>query len=211
MRLRALVGLVTLVEFALLPAWAGTALATGTLGLSYVDQIDAAPVVIDVRPLLACRVASLPGARCLPAGDFLGAQGQLPNERDLLWLLGTAGLDGSETILVAGDSASGRDFVGGLLYLSGQRQVRVLPTPLTPLLALRADALPGMERGVIRTAVFSEPMRDDLWIVSPREIAAGAIIAPDAYTALTRFTRHVAGGGQPVRVGWSLSNKSATR
>jgi hypothetical protein len=64
---------------------------------------------------------------------------------------------------------------------------------------------------MLRTAVFSEPMRDDLWIVSPREISTGAIIAPDAYTALARFTRHVGGGGKPVQVGWNIPDMSTKR
>jgi hypothetical protein len=200
MRLRAWVALTSL-----FPLWAGAALATGGSGLTYVDQADAAPLVIDVRPLATCKEASLPGARCLPTGELVGAQGQLPSERDLLWLLGTAGLEGHETILVAGDSASGRDFVAGLLYLAGQRQVRVLRAALSPLVAQRGDAVSGRERGMIRAAIFTEPMRADLWLVSPREVVAGAILAPDAYTALARFTRHVAGGGQPVRVGWNLA------
>lgn len=139
----------------------------------------------------------------MPASDFLGAQRQLPSERDLLWLFGTLGLTGEETVLVVGDTASGRDFVGGLLYLSGQRQVRILDHAFPPRLATE----PGQERGLLREAVFTQPMRDEAWLVHPNESGAAAgpkILVPDAYTAIIRFTRQVAAGGQGVRVGWNL-------
>lgn len=190
-----------------LPAWAAH-------DFTYTQKVGVGETAIDTRPVAQCRQASLPGARCLPVAEFLGPQRQLPNERDLLWLLGTAGLDGSETVLIVGDSSSARDFVAGLLYLSGQRTVRILTIPLTPLLTplvvnrsnLVPATAPGLERGLIRSSIFTAPMRDQLWIVDHREIgAAASILAPDAYTAIIRFTRHVAGGGEPIRVGWALS------
>lgn len=190
------------------PAWA-------TSDLSYTAKVGAGEAVIDTRPLAACQRASLPGARCLPPADLLDAQRKLPRERDLLWLFGTLGLTGDETVLVAGDTASGRDFVAGLLYLSGQRAVRMLEQPLTPLVATQPDAAPGESRSLVRTAVFTAPMRDTLWIVHPDELAGHAsdmtILAADAYSAIIRFTRHVA-AGQPVpRVGWQLSPRSTPR
>ncbi|MFN6962031.1 MAG: hypothetical protein ACK4N6_07285, partial [Rhodocyclaceae bacterium] len=145
-----------------LPAWAAADFGT-------TQKIGAGDTAVDVRPLEQCKAASLPGARCLPPTEFLGQRGQLPSERDLLWLLGTAGLDGSERVVVAGDLAGAREFVAGLLYLAGQREVRVLTTPLTPLVATRGDATPGQERALIRSTVFTAPMRDHLWIVHPRE------------------------------------------
>lgn len=188
-------------------AWAGD-------GLAYTAKVGAGETVIDARPPEECRRASLPGARCLSPGELLGPQRALPNERDLLWLFGTLGLTGSETVLVAGDTASGRDFVAGLLYLSGQREVRVLERPLTPLLAARNDAAPGATRGMVRETVFTAPMRDALWIVHPGELAAAGetpVLAADAYAAIIRFTRQVASGKPAVRVGWNLSAGSATR
>ncbi|MEW5780988.1 MAG: rhodanese-like domain-containing protein [Pseudomonadota bacterium] len=167
-------------------------------------------VVIDVRPLDQCTQSSLPGARCLPPSEFLSQRGQLPSERDLLWLLGTAGLTGGEHVVVAGDAASAREFVAGLLYLAGQKDVRVLDAPLTPLVAARRDAAPGQERALIRSAVFTAPMRDALWIVDRREIGADtadSIVAPDAYTAIRRFTRRLIDTGEAVRVGWALTEE----
>lgn len=122
-------------------------------------------VVVDARPLAACREKSLAGARCLPAEDFLGPQRRLPSARDLLWLLGTAGLSGAEGVLVVGQDAAARDFVAGLLWVAGQRSVRVLTEPVGRLLEGGAAAGPGRERGMVREAVFAAPMRDGLLVL----------------------------------------------
>ena len=122
-------------------------------------------VVIDTRPLADCRAKSLAGARCLPAEDFLGPHRRLPSARDLLWLLGTAGLSGEENVLVVGQEAGARDFVAGLLYIAGQRSVRVLTEPLGRVFEAGAAAGPGRERGMIREAVFAAPMRDELLVL----------------------------------------------
>ena len=131
-------------------------------------------VVIDSRPLADCKKATLPNARCLPVDGFLGPRRSLPSERDILWLLGTAGLDGSEAVLVVGQDATARDFLAGLLYLAGQRQVRVLTEPLTRVLAGRSDAAPGLERGIIRTAVFTAPMRAESVVLKQELLREGA-------------------------------------
>jgi thiosulfate/3-mercaptopyruvate sulfurtransferase len=134
---------------------------------AYVRAAADAPgaVVIDARPLAACREKSVVGARCLPAADFLGPHKRLPSARDLLWLLGTAGLSGEETVLVVGQDAVARDFVAGLLHVAGQRSVRVLSEPVGRLLEQGAAAGPGRERGMIREAVFAAPMRDGLLVL----------------------------------------------
>lgn len=171
-----------------------------------VQKVGAGETVVDVRPLGQCQQTTLPGARCLPPTECLSQRGQLPSERDLLWLLGTAGLDGSERVVVAGDHASAREFVAGVLYLAGQREVRVLSIPLTPLVAARGDAAPGQARALVRSTVFTSPMRDALWIVDQREQGeTPAIVAPEAYTAIRRFARQLLDTGQPVRVGWALN------
>jgi thiosulfate/3-mercaptopyruvate sulfurtransferase len=120
-------------------------------------------VVIDARPSADCGAKSLPGARCLPAADFLGPHNRLPGARDLLWLLGTAGLTGAEDVLVVGAEAQSRDFVAGLLHVAGQKRVRVLAEPVGRLLA--QDAAPGRGRGMVREAVYAAPMRDDLLLL----------------------------------------------
>ncbi len=134
---------------------------------TYVREAVAQPdtVVVDTRALADCRVRSLADARCLPAQDFLGPQRRLPSARDLLWLLGTSGLSGEESVLVVGQDAVARDFVAGLLWLAGQRSVRVLMEPVGRLLESGVAAGPGRERGMIREAVFTAPMRDGLLLL----------------------------------------------
>ncbi|MCW5594603.1 MAG: hypothetical protein KIT42_01900 [Rhodocyclaceae bacterium] len=122
-------------------------------------------VVVDTRPLADCRAKSLADARCLSAEDFLGPQRRLPSARDVLWLFGTAGLTGEEGVLVVGQDAAARDFVAGLLYIAGQRSVRVLTEPLGRAFEAGAAAGPGRERGMIREAVFVAPMRDNLLVL----------------------------------------------
>ncbi|GAB4165401.1 MAG: hypothetical protein OHK0026_03470 [Rhodocyclaceae bacterium] len=128
-------------------------------------------VVIDTRPLAECRGRSLAGARCLPASDFLGPQRRLASWRDILWLLGTAGLRGDETVLVAGGQAIERDFVAGVLYLAGQRELRVLTEPVVRVLAAGASAGEGRPRSFARERVFEAPMRDALLVLAG-ELAA---------------------------------------
>lgn len=180
---------------------------------AYTQRVGAGETVIDSRPLVDCKRASLPGARCLPAEEFLGPQRRLPSERDILWLLGTAGLAGSETALVVGQDATARDFVAGLLYLAGQKSVHILSGPM-PRLDGRAEG--GQERGMVRSAVRTAPMRDSLWVLGVDIVrdkptlvdasglkppaADGVVIADDAYQAIARFTQLRAGQGIAVRV-----------
>lgn len=129
-------------------------------------------VPIDARALEACRTQSLAGARCLPASDFLGPHRRLASERDILWLLGTAGLAGDEHVLVVGNEPRQRDFVAGVLYLAGQRRISVLTQPVARGAGLDAESLaPGEERATTRRQVFRAPMRDGL-VVLRDELAA---------------------------------------
>lgn len=119
-------------------------------------------VVLDTRPLDECRQQTLVEARCLPPSEFLGPGRRLPNERDLLWLLGTARLTGNEDVLVVGQDATARDFVAGLLYWAGQHKVRVLTDPMARVLKHTKVTAPGQERDFARAVVFEAPMRDEV-------------------------------------------------
>jgi len=148
----------------------GAASALAAADFAYVSKAETSTaVVIDSRPRTECKAATLPGARCLPAEDFLGPHRRLASERDILWMLGTAGLSGSEEALVVGQDATARDFVAGVLYLAGQKSVRILTEPLPRLGGATA---PGQERGILRTAVYTAPMRDRLWVLK-HEVLAG--------------------------------------
>lgn len=184
--------------------------AAAASDFAYTSRVGAGGTVIDSRPLADCKRASLAGARCLPAEEFLDPQRRLASERDILWLLGTAGLAGSETVLVVGEDAAARDFVAGLLYLAGQKSVRILNGTMPRL------AGGGRERGMVRSAVWTAPMRDGLWVLGadivrdkptlvaadrPAPAAANAVVvAADAYQAIARFTQLRAGEGLAVRV-----------
>jgi thiosulfate/3-mercaptopyruvate sulfurtransferase len=155
---------------------AAPAVAQGGEGLSYVKDAASAGgvVVVDARALDACTTRSLPGARCLPAIDVLGPHGRLAAITDILWLLGTVGLDGSEHVLVAGDDAVERDFIAGLLYLAGQAQVTVLTDPISRLTAGESAIWEtGIERSNTREKVFQAPVRDSLMVL--RGDLAGAL------------------------------------
>lgn len=119
-------------------------------------------VVLDVRPREVCEAASLPGARCLPVGDLLGPHHRLANISGLLWLLGTAGLTGTEPVLVAGTPARDRDFLAGLLYLAGQASVQVLTRPIAKA---GLDLKTGEARGNTREAVYLASMRGDALVL----------------------------------------------
>lgn len=114
-------------------------------------------IILDVRSQEACSDRSLAGARCLPAAGILGPNRRLPNISGLLWLLGTAGLDGDEHVVVAGDKDDDKAFVAGLLYLAGQKQLTVMTARLSDLVP--ADAKPGLSRSKTREEVYQAEMR----------------------------------------------------
>lgn len=123
-------------------------------------------VAIDARPAPACQTMTVKGARCLPPDSFLGPHRRLAATPDMLWTLGASGLSGGETVMVIGDDPTARDFVAGLLYLSGQRQVLILRMPVNQALASpQASSGPGTVRGVVRETVFHAAMRDELWVL----------------------------------------------
>ncbi len=141
---------------------------------SYASKIEpdlTSAVVVDVRPQELCLKGSLSGARCLPATDFFGPHGRLVNFPDLSWLLGTAGLSGSEHVFVVGISPQKRDFVAGMLYLAGQHKVTILRVSFTELLAKSANLTPGQKRANIRSAVHRIPFRAEK-IILRDELAA---------------------------------------
>ena len=157
---------------ALLLALAAPAVPAAAAGdFGYLHALPAAAdgqrVVVDTRPLAECRTRTLAGARCLPADDLFGPQRRLPSARDLLWLLGTAGFAGNETVWVVGHDPVARDFVAGLLHVAGQREVRIVTEPVARALAGGAPAGPGRERAMVRETVFEAPMRDELLVLLP--------------------------------------------
>lgn len=125
------------------------------------DAASRAEKVVDTRPLEACLVASVEGARCLPATDFVDPTGNLANFRDIRWLLGAAGLSGRESILVAGDDEVRREFVAGVLFLAGQARVTIVTRELAAILRTRPRLRgSGVARGLVRRPIYEAPLRD---------------------------------------------------
>lgn len=157
---------------AILALLAGAEAATADDSFRYIDAptalIAAGAAVIDSRPLAACQERSLSGARCLPPATFLGPHNRLAALPDILWALGTAGLTGEEAVVVVSEEPSARDFVAGILYLAGQREVAISRVPVS---RLGDSTSPGVPRGMVREHVFQAAVRDQLWILR-RELAA---------------------------------------
>ncbi len=142
--------------------------------LDYVMDASTASraIVVDAREQSACLQRSIRGAHCLPAADFLGPHGRLASFRQIFWLLGTAGLSGTEHVLVGGDDAAERDFVAGMLYLCGQRKVSILVLPLSTGAGLPPERLgPGVPRAMTRQPIYLGTARGDE-IVLRSELAA---------------------------------------
>ncbi|AOU97648.1 hypothetical protein BI364_06470 [Acidihalobacter yilgarnensis] len=149
--------------------------AGATDGLAYTDDLgllhQTAIVTLDVRPLAVCEHASVPDARCLPASELLGPHGRLPDFRQIMWLFGTLGLSGRETVLVAGDHALRRDFVAGVLYLAGQHRVLILQRSLrTVLHDPTIGEARGRPRSLVADPIYEGRVRADL-IVWREELA----------------------------------------
>lgn len=141
-----------------------------TSSFTYVE--DAGPLlnqeirIIDSRPQDVCLKQSMAGARCLPAGDFMGPHGRLAAWPDIFWLLGTIGLEGNEHVLVVGDAPLARDFVAGILFISGQRRVSILTEPLSDDPKQSTKLLgPGTARAKTRLSVYRAKTRGEILVL----------------------------------------------
>ncbi|MGA7801817.1 MAG: hypothetical protein WCC36_13505, partial [Gammaproteobacteria bacterium] len=71
---------------------------------SYIERLrlpqGSDTIVLDTRAVARCEARSVAGAHCLPPSALLGPHGRLPAFRQLVWVLGTAGLSGRGTVVV---------------------------------------------------------------------------------------------------------------
>lgn len=164
--------------------FAGLALVAGPLTAAPIERIETLPDdvrVIDIRAEAVCARASLPGARCLPPEWLFHAEGGPIDFGALRWLLGTLGLDGSETVAIWPGDAPDAEATAALLHLAGQARVT--------LYAGQAEAeARGETRSFSREAVFAAPMRLAELTVSDAPLAA----------PLTARLEHFARGGAEV-------------
>ena len=153
----------------------GTAPVNSSGVVDYVYTPVEGAIVVDTRLDEECSEATLAGARCLPAKDFLAGHKRLANVSGMLWLLGTIGLRGHEHVLVIGDRSGDKEFVAGLLFIAGQTKVSVLIKPLSSMASEKnAKSLvmsQGTSRASTRETVYQASMRDS-HIVLRSELAA---------------------------------------
>lgn len=140
-------------------------------GITYVADVAtlarAGSVILDTRAKTYCLQESAKGARCLPGEDLLDQTGRLASFRDIVWLLGALGLTRDTPVLVSGDSDAQRDFVAGLVFLSGQRIVHIHSGSLSEALE-RGHLARGRARaaGLFRDPVYIGPVRDELIVLA---------------------------------------------
>ncbi len=186
-------------------------------GLSYSDQLPVPQhaLLIDTRATDVCHKNTLAHALCLSAESLMTPAQRIPSLRAIAWLLGTYGLQGDEAVIVIGTEASQRDFVAGLLYLSGQENVLILSVPVGQLLA-RASTVKsaGKVRGQSRSAIYSAAprdqqilLRDELWglIQNPQQ----PLLLLDARTDAEYWGHHIRaarGGHIPGASLWGQSS-----
>lgn len=124
-----------------------------------------ADVVVDTRPLSSCRESTLSGAVCLPVEDIVAPQRRLANWSGILWLLGTAGLDGSEHVMLVGEQAERRELLAGVLFLAGQKQISIVDKPISSFISNLKNKSAGLQRSTTRIKVFTAPMRSELIVL----------------------------------------------
>jgi hypothetical protein len=159
------------------PGALALALVATPLAGAPVAQVSALPEaaqVLDIRAEDTCARASLPGARCLPAGWLFAAEGGPIDFGSLRWLLGTLGLTGAETLAIWPADMPGAFAVAGLIQLAGQRAVVVYDGPTAP-------AGRGETRSFSREAVFTAPMRTGALTVAGAAPATPLAARLDAY------------------------------
>jgi len=103
-----------------------TAQANSSPSVAYVQTLPPDTYIIDVRSEVDCLKSSLADAHCLSVEMLLPTPSRLANFSGLLWQLGTVGLTGEEHVLIVGQSTLRKDFIGGVLYLAGQRKISIL-------------------------------------------------------------------------------------
>lgn len=145
---------------------------------------------LDVRQQDDCLHQTLANAICLPVESLLTDRARLANFSGLLWKLGTAGLTGSEHMLIMGDKLVRMEFVAGLLHLAGQRQITLLYRPLTDIIEQHdkqhdQQFAPGSPTPPTRTSVWQSLMRSENIVLHnemQQQAQAGATVILDGRT-----------------------------
>lgn len=138
-------------------------LAFASSRISYVNSIPENSNIIDVRDAKECEKKTLSTAICLPIEDVMASKQRLANFSGLLWKLGSAGLNGSEHVLIAGNRVTRKDAMAGILHLAGQRRISVLESAMSDLTAKNThwSFSKGSMPSSTRMQVWQSPMRSE--------------------------------------------------
>jgi len=127
-------------------------------------------VLIDASNLLRCQKESVKKAKCIPANTFQSSQGVLASFYNITWVFGTAGIQGSEEVLVFADTEKQRDALLGLFYLAGHKTLNRWNSTKADLQELLGKGK-GQKRGIIRSEYYTAIMRDK-FLILPNELEA---------------------------------------
>ncbi|MEH6458051.1 MAG: hypothetical protein V7749_17105 [Cocleimonas sp.] len=125
-------------------------------------------ILVDASNLFDCQKESVIGAKCIPANTFQSEKGELASFYHTTWVLGTAGIQGSEELLVFADNDNNRDALLGLLYLAGQKKLWRWNDKKSDLQELLGQEQ-GQTRSIVRSKYYTAKMRDK-HLVLPKEL-----------------------------------------
>jgi thiosulfate/3-mercaptopyruvate sulfurtransferase len=205
--------------FFVLPTAATAISPAASSELAYVDALPGGSIrVVDVRPKNRCERATIKAAVCFPVEQLFADNDRIANFSGLLWMLGTAGLSGDETVLVVGDQMIRKEAFAGLLFAAGQATVLVHSGNLTQISKSDNLTLPvgaGIQRSTTRTKVFTAIPRTHTLLTMPelqQELALDSA-APlfDTRTESEYWGRSIraARGGHIPGAIWATSVESA--
>lgn len=121
-------------------------------------------ILIDASNLLRCEKESVKQAKCIPANTFQSPKGVLASFYNISWVFGTAGIQGTEELLVFADTDKQRDAVIGIFYLSGHKTLKRWNSSKTELQRLLGKGK-GHKRGITRSKYFIATMRDEYLVL----------------------------------------------
>ena len=125
-------------------------------------------LLIDASSLFRCEKESVKNAKCIPANTFQSPQGVLASFYNITWVFGTAGIQGSEKLLVFADTDKQRDALLSLFYLAGHKTLKRWNASKADLQHILGKGK-GQKRNIVRSKYYIANMRDD-YLVLPNEI-----------------------------------------
>ncbi|MFK5913706.1 MAG: hypothetical protein QM484_04955 [Woeseiaceae bacterium] len=174
-------------------------------------------VLIDTRVDKLCKSSSIEGARCLSTKEILAPYRRFPSLREITWLLGTLGLSGKETVVIAGLPGLNRDFVAGVFYLAGQRKIKILKPSISRVLKEeKYKRENGRGRSMSRKVIYEvRPreeqiiLRQELWQIIKKNKALRLLDARSDMEYWGKKIRGIRGGHIPGAERWDRRKNKA--